>query len=133
MPPIGAQKTPAFSRIKGSATIRRKKGSDGAGTPASATGNPGRHFERSHSGEGHRLRQPKGRRCKDDDGAESRRRLRGAGNESPPRRPRSAGQPDHESGAESGCNRAVDVRSEEHTSELQSPVHLVCRLLLEKK
>src|SRR5690348_17837425 len=26
-----------------------------------------------------------------------------------------------------------DVRSEEHTSELQSPVHLVCRLLLEKK
>src|SRR4051794_41339225 len=31
---------------------------------------------------------------------------------------------------------AVDAqqpRSEEHTSELQSPVHLVCRLLLEKK
>src|SRR5690348_17956982 len=25
------------------------------------------------------------------------------------------------------------MRSEEHTSELQSPVHLVCRLLLEKK
>src|SRR5690348_4925791 len=24
------------------------------------------------------------------------------------------------------------IRSEEHTSELQSPVHLVCRLLLEK-
>src|SRR4051794_41359049 len=33
-------------------------------------------------------------------------------------------------------NRREDftrVRSEEHTSELQSPVHLVCRLLLEKK
>src|SRR6266581_8270880 len=28
---------------------------------------------------------------------------------------------------------AAQVRSEEHTSELQSPVHLVCRLLLEKK
>src|SRR6266487_4259446 len=28
---------------------------------------------------------------------------------------------------------AVHFRSEEHTSELQSPVHLVCRLLLEKK
>src|SRR6201992_4367787 len=28
---------------------------------------------------------------------------------------------------------AVFPRSEEHTSELQSPVHLVCRLLLEKK
>src|SRR5258708_30598714 len=30
--------------------------------------------------------------------------------------------------------RPVDrMRSEEHTSELQSPDHLVCRLLLEKK
>src|SRR5256885_13333611 len=27
----------------------------------------------------------------------------------------------------------VDLRSEEHTSELQSPCNLVCRLLLEKK
>src|SRR5690348_17440769 len=27
----------------------------------------------------------------------------------------------------------ASLRSEEHTSELQSPVHLVCRLLLEKK
>src|SRR5258708_13107448 len=36
------------------------------------------------------------------------------------------------------CNRGSDrsrsdARSEEHTSELQSPDHLVCRLLLEKK
>src|SRR5690348_18224151 len=35
------------------------------------------------------------------------------------------------------CPRCGEVdmgpRSEEHTSELQSPVHLVCRLLLEKK
>src|SRR5947209_16362799 len=29
--------------------------------------------------------------------------------------------------------RRVDVRSEEHTSELQSRQYLVCRLLLEKK
>src|SRR6266487_5981345 len=29
--------------------------------------------------------------------------------------------------------RVMASRSEEHTSELQSPVHLVCRLLLEKK
>src|SRR3989442_9825903 len=28
---------------------------------------------------------------------------------------------------------ALDMRSEEHTSELQSRPHLVCRLLLEKK
>src|SRR5690348_17402775 len=37
----------------------------------------------------------------------------------------SAGQP--------GGRSAGGARSEEHTSELQSPVHLVCRLLLEKK
>src|SRR5256885_8483003 len=30
-------------------------------------------------------------------------------------------------------SRAVPSRSEEHTSELQSPCNLVCRLLLEKK
>src|SRR5258708_15839595 len=30
-------------------------------------------------------------------------------------------------------NIITPVRSEEHTSELQSPDHLVCRLLLEKK
>src|SRR5256885_10462425 len=30
-------------------------------------------------------------------------------------------------------DRALDLRSEEHTSELQSPCNLVCRLLLEKK
>src|SRR5256885_16450296 len=43
-------------------------------------------------------------------------------------------------GADSGWFRvslntfsAVDERSEEHTSELQSPCNLVCRLLLEKK
>src|SRR5690348_18167135 len=29
--------------------------------------------------------------------------------------------------------QSIARRSEEHTSELQSPVHLVCRLLLEKK
>src|SRR2546429_4436557 len=29
--------------------------------------------------------------------------------------------------------RPPDARSEEHTSELQSRLHLVCRLLLEKK
>src|SRR5205809_5494584 len=30
-------------------------------------------------------------------------------------------------------NATFEVRSEEHTSELQSRLHLVCRLLLEKK
>src|SRR5690348_18439188 len=32
-----------------------------------------------------------------------------------------------------GLEKRELERSEEHTSELQSPVHLVCRLLLEKK
>src|SRR5438876_33197 len=32
-----------------------------------------------------------------------------------------------------GPDQLEIARSEEHTSELQSPVHLVCRLLLEKK
>src|SRR5207248_9248178 len=31
------------------------------------------------------------------------------------------------------CRRPTPARSEEHTSELQSPYDLVCRLLLEKK
>src|SRR5437762_8733113 len=43
--------------------------------------------------------------------------------------------------AEIRCGRAAgtvtrrirSIRSEEHTSELQSPMYLVCRLLLEKK
>src|SRR2546422_5843507 len=44
-------------------------------------------------------------------------------------------QPRHR-GAEGGRRRAQVAgrsRSEEHTSELQSRLHLVCRLLLEKK
>src|SRR5207244_10949261 len=40
-------------------------------------------------------------------------------------------QPGHE---RRECDRrSGEARSEEHTSELQSPDHLVCRLLLEKK
>src|SRR5207244_13166990 len=40
---------------------------------------------------------------------------------------RLTGRPD------SPVRRSQSRRSEEHTSELQSPDHLVCRLLLEKK
>src|SRR5438876_7733700 len=36
-------------------------------------------------------------------------------------------------GTTAPCRTSSKPRSEEHTSELQSPVHLVCRLLLEKK
>src|SRR2546422_5179212 len=47
-----------------------------------------------------------------------------------------------QSGSQQGCHMGSmsqeqesswDMRSEEHTSELQSRLHLVCRLLLEKK
>src|SRR5256885_7547206 len=36
-------------------------------------------------------------------------------------------------GDDARCGGALRHRSEEHTSELQSPCNLVCRLLLEKK
>src|SRR3989442_12446233 len=53
---------------------------------------------------------------------------------SPPRHggapPRAAAAPSGRAGRGGGCSRC---RSEEHTSELQSRPHLVCRLLLEKK
>src|SRR5256885_9585804 len=38
-----------------------------------------------------------------------------------------------EGAGEAGCRDHDRRRSEEHTSELQSPCNLVCRLLLEKK
>src|SRR3989454_5906973 len=46
----------------------------------------------------------------------------------PGRRPRRTGR-----AAESAPTARAIRRSEEHTSELQSPCNLVCRLLLEKK
>src|SRR5690348_17583970 len=47
---------------------------------------------------------------------------------------RAAGHPRHPAcAARAGRALGHGRRSEEHTSELQSPVHLVCRLLLEKK
>src|SRR5258708_20817228 len=58
------------------------------------------------------------------------------------RRPRMPPNRQHEFVGDRTLQRPVDLRergvaagarSEEHTSELQSPDHLVCRLLLEKK
>src|SRR5438045_6677665 len=61
-------------------------------------------------------------------------RLRRGGRQRPnlERRHRGHG-PDHPGPQELGRRRGVQPRSEEHTSELQSLRHLVCRLLLEKK
>src|SRR5256885_6876606 len=47
-------------------------------------------------------------------------------------RPPAAGRPSSACAAQSWTGCGV-CRSEEHTSELQSPCNLVCRLLLEKK
>src|SRR6266571_5883850 len=47
----------------------------------------------------------------------------------PPRMPRRAPRP----AKQESPPRLAQARSEEHTSELQSHVNLVCRLLLEKK
>src|SRR2546429_8697286 len=62
-------------------------------------------------------------------------------NEAPPGAPRACGSPAHgfptpfTAGIRSFPPGLVrpGCRSEEHTSELQSRLHLVCRLLLEKK
>src|SRR5437762_6639100 len=53
-------------------------------------------------------------------------------------RSRAGSAPERHSLRPPGWHRAetpagTGVRSEEHTSELQSPMYLVCRLLLEKK
>src|SRR3989442_7426232 len=61
-----------------------------------------------------------------DDGAE--RIDDGAGAEC-----RSVHERGQRSGERFGAGERLGVRSEEHTSELQSRPHLVCRLLLEKK
>src|SRR5437879_13214365 len=77
--------------------------------PPSSTLFPYTTLFRSHAGARASVLQPEGRQ----------RALRGADQRlgSSPRRPRPR----------------ADARSEEHTSELQSPMYLVCRLLLEKK
>src|SRR2546426_4313554 len=60
------------------------------------------------------------------------RRLPPAAGRGPrPRRPGRHGGADHDPSADPGGREPE--RSEEHTSELQSPCNLVCRLLLEKK
>src|SRR5438876_5791758 len=57
--------------------------------------------------------------------------LTGASSSSTPRPARTAGRSPPPPRRATRAGRGS--RSEEHTSELQSPVHLVCRLLLEKK
>src|SRR5690348_17587603 len=50
-----------------------------------------------------------------------------------PEAPDTAAAPDTSAPSVGTPGAVPAARSEEHTSELQSPVHLVCRLLLEKK
>src|SRR4051794_41747270 len=68
------------------------------------------------------------------DGRLNHNREGGRPNESRPDPREHSPRPDRlETEASSGRRYGEATRSEEHTSELQSPVHLVCRLLLEKK
>src|SRR2546422_5927113 len=69
------------------------------------------------------------------DASDDDRAGRGAGDDGDGgRRPGHAGPGGgHSGGVELHAGRRGEFRSEEHTSELQSRLHLVCRLLLEKK
>ena len=62
------------------------------------------------AGDGHRVREPEGRRREDDVDAEPGRRARRGGQPRPVRRHGPAGQPDDEPGPEPGLDRALDVR-----------------------
>src|SRR3712207_7912928 len=85
--------------------FRSKALAHGTHAPATAPQHAGTSRHRGADvAEGDRLREPEGRRREDDDDAEPRGRVQGAG-----------------------------LRSEEHTSELQSRQYLVCRLLLDTK
>src|SRR2546422_6877365 len=70
--------------------------------------------------------------------AEQRRERTGAGEDRPGREsarrlPACRGIPFPSLGDRPDPHGGMEARSEEHTSELQSRLHLVCRLLLEKK
>src|SRR5947208_13068547 len=69
-----------------------------------------------------------GRLAAADDPAPTARRVHAAGGDPAGARGRAVGR-----GRELLPDHRQRHRSEEHTSELQSPDHLVCRLLLEKK
>src|SRR5262245_65347778 len=77
-----------------------------------------------------RSRQAAGRRARGGGALGVLRALRAHGAQDPVR-PRRA--PPRDDRACAAGRERVEVRSEEHTSELQSLRHLVCRLLLEKK
>src|SRR2546429_5570682 len=76
------------------------------------------------------FRSPRGGPARNDDGADAPRldRLHQLLHVRRPRRRAAAQREEHRNGAQGPFER-----SEEHTSELQSRLHLVCRLLLEKK
>src|SRR5256884_2714637 len=59
--------------------------------------------------------------------------LKSAETMSPRTPPKGKGEPAACASAKFASRIAIGKRSEEHTSELQSRLHLVCRLLLEKK
>ena len=88
----------------------RNGGSHGSRAPPSASQRSPCERGSACGNAGDRAREPEGRRREDDDDAEPRRRVRGAGLQGAADRPRPAGQPDDVAGPEPGHDRAVDVR-----------------------
>src|SRR3712207_8301269 len=74
-----------------------------------------------------------GRRLRDGGARPSAREKRARRRREKLRRAHSASRIGPDRARAAGCTRLRAVRSEEHTSELQSRQYLVCRLLLEKK
>src|SRR5690554_7481379 len=82
------------------------------------------------------IAQKIGERCNTGEDAAQQRHQEGAVDHSPGLADAAAGEPQQlvrSAGTKRLEQPLVDPRSEEHTSELQSRPHLVCRLLLEKK
>ena len=119
-----ARRTPAPSTSVTTRTHGRASGSSypadrrvGAGKPCAGANRQGRWVSptvigarRDRPGQGHRLRQPEGRRREDDHHAEPCGGLRRAGPPRPVRRHGPAGQPHHVAGHRPRHARAVDVR-----------------------
>src|SRR5258707_8573413 len=71
--------------------------------------------------------------CRQAEDRAEHRRLEALGSQARPQRPHAHRHEEENHDRDHDSLLHADGRSEEHTSELQSPQYLVCRLLLEKK
>src|SRR5437762_9661558 len=118
--------------------VGRGRGGGGGRRGRRLSGRGARHGDRSGGRRrgGSRRRAGRGRRRRSGGTECSQRHVPVGGRaqgQAPHLRAGGAGQDVLEVGGVASVVRVEEVRSEEHTSELQSPMYLVCRLLLEKK